>query len=62
MKKFEYKIENIKAYGVTSLVLTKEHEKKFNSLGAEGWELIDMISLNNPRNLIVVFKRELTEE
>lgn len=27
MKKFEYKIENIKAYGVTSLVLTKEHEK-----------------------------------
>ncbi|WIV10660.1 DUF4177 domain-containing protein [Proteiniborus sp. MB09-C3] len=61
MKKFEYKIENIKAFGVTSLVLTKEHEKKFNALGAEGWELVSLKSLNNPRNLIVVFKREIIE-
>lgn len=62
MKKFEYKVENIKAFGVTSLVLTKEHEKKFNTLGAEGWELVNLKSLNNPRNLIVVFKREINEE
>lgn len=62
MKKFEYKIENIKAYGVTSLVLTKEHEKKFNSLGKEGWELVSLNSLNNPRNLVVIFKREIVEE
>lgn len=62
MKKFEYKVENIKAFGVTSLVLTKEHEKKFNALGEEGWELVNLKSLNNPRNLIVVFKREITED
>ncbi len=62
MKKFEYKVENIKTFGVTSLVLTKEHEKKFNDLGEEGWELVTLNSLNNPRNLIAVFKREITEE
>lgn len=62
MKKFEYKVENIKAYGVTSLVLTKDHEKKFNSLGAEGWELVSLNSLNNPRNLVLVFKREIFED
>ncbi|WP_352420064.1 DUF4177 domain-containing protein [Proteiniborus sp.] len=62
MRKYEYKIENIKAYGVTSLVLTKEHEKKFNVLGADGWELVSLKSLNNPRNLIAVFKREIIED
>ncbi|MFA5525040.1 MAG: DUF4177 domain-containing protein [Tissierellales bacterium] len=61
MKKFEYKIENIKAFGVTSLVLTKEHEKKFNTLGSEGWELVNLKSLSNPRNLVVVFKREVND-
>lgn len=60
MKKFEYKVENIKAFGVTSLVLTKEHENKFNSLGEEGWELVTLNSLNNTRNLIAVFKREIS--
>lgn len=57
MKKYEYKVENIKAFGVTSLVLTKDHENKFNALGEEGWELVTLNTLNNPRNLIAVFKR-----
>ena len=58
MKKYEYKIENFRAYGVTSLVLTKEHENKLNELGSQGWELIELSTLKNPRNIIAVFKRE----
>ncbi len=61
MKKFEYKIENLKAYGVTSLVLTKDHENKLNKLGEEGWELIELNTLKNPRNITAVFKRVISE-
>lgn len=61
MKKYEYKIENLRTYGMVTMVLTKEHEEKFNKLGDEGWELVGLNSNNSGRNIIAVFKREKAE-
>lgn len=58
MKKFEYKIENLRTYGMVSLVLTKEHEIKLNELGEEGWELVGLNSNTSGRNIVAIFKRE----
>ncbi len=58
MKKFEYKVENLRPHGMTSMVLTKQHEKKLNSLGEEGWELVGINSSKGGRNILAIFKRE----
>lgn len=55
--KFEYKVENIRLHGMTSMVLTKEHEKKLNELGKEGWEMVGFTSSASGRNIAAVFKR-----
>lgn len=61
MKKYEYKVENFRTYGMVSMVLTNEHEKKMNELGDEGWELVGINSSNTGRNIIGIFKREKKE-
>lgn len=61
MKKFEYKVENLRTYGMVSMVLTKEHEEKLNKLGDEGWDLVGLNSNTSGRNIVAVFKREKNE-
>ncbi len=61
MKKFEYKIKNLRTHGLTSMVLTAEHEKLLNTLGDEGWELVGISKNANGRNVMAVFKREKQE-
>ncbi|MTI70508.1 MAG: DUF4177 domain-containing protein [Firmicutes bacterium] len=56
MKKFEYKVENLRTHGMTTMVLTKDHEEKFNELGEEGWELVGLEK--SSRNILAIFKRE----
>ncbi|MGO1367969.1 MAG: DUF4177 domain-containing protein [Senegalia sp. (in: firmicutes)] len=56
--KFEYKVENMRLHGMTSMVLTKEHEKKLNELGEEGWEMVGLTASASGRNIAAVFKRE----
>lgn len=56
--KFEYKVENLRLHGMTSMVLTKEHEKKLNELGDEGWEMVGMTTSASGRNVAAVFKRK----
>ncbi|MBS4534656.1 DUF4177 domain-containing protein [Clostridium sp. D2Q-14] len=58
MRKFEYKVENLRLHGMTSMVLTKEHENKLNQFGDEGWELVSMTTSSSGRNIVAVFKRE----
>ncbi|MBS4537112.1 DUF4177 domain-containing protein [Clostridium sp. D2Q-11] len=61
MKKFEYKVENLRLHGMTSMVLTKDHEKKMNELGEQGWEMVGISTSASGRNVISVFKREKEE-
>lgn len=56
--KFEYKVENLRLHGMTSMVLTNEHEKKLNELGEEGWEMVGLTTSASGRNVAAVFKRE----
>ncbi|MTI66639.1 MAG: DUF4177 domain-containing protein [Firmicutes bacterium] len=56
MKRFEYKVENLRTHGMTTMVLTKDHEKRFNELGKEGWELVGLEK--SSRNILAIFKRE----
>lgn len=58
MRKFEYKIENLRTYGMVSMVLTKEHEEKLNQLGEEGWELVGINGNTKGRSIVAIFKRE----
>lgn len=58
MKKFEYKVENLRLHGMTSMVLTKDHEKKLNELGDEGWDMVGLSASSSGRNIVAVFKRE----
>ncbi|WP_066495241.1 DUF4177 domain-containing protein [Abyssisolibacter fermentans] len=58
MRKFEYKIENLRTYGMVSMVLTKEHEEKLNQLGKEGWELVGINGNTKGRSIVAIFKRE----
>lgn len=59
MKKWEYKIINLNAKGVTNLVLSKEDENKLNELGNIGWELITATPTVNGRNICCIFKKEV---
>jgi len=61
MKKFEYKIENYRTHGLTTFVLTKDHEEKLNKLGEEGWELVSMHNPKSGRSIMAIFKREVQE-
>ncbi|RKD32581.1 DUF4177 domain-containing protein [Thermohalobacter berrensis] len=61
MEKFEYKIENLKVHGVTKLILTKEHEERLNTLGENGWELVQMFTTHNKRQVTAIFKRKKVE-
>ena len=61
--RWEYKIESIRIsfdYGATSL---EEHTDAFNSLGAEGWELVSVTTGNigngYTSNHLFTFKRRL---
>jgi len=58
MKKFEYKIENFRTHGMTTFILTKDHEEKMNRLGEDGWELIGINNPKSGRNIMAIFKRE----
>lgn len=61
MTKFEYKVENLRLHGMTSMVLTKDHENKMNELGEKGWELVGLSPSTSGRNIVAVFKREKNE-
>ncbi|WDV44576.1 DUF4177 domain-containing protein [Clostridiaceae bacterium M8S5] len=58
MKKFEYKIENLRTHGMVSMVLTKQHEEKLNELGNQGWELVGINNNSKGRSIVAIFKRE----
>ncbi|QEK12387.1 DUF4177 domain-containing protein [Crassaminicella thermophila] len=58
MKKWEYKIINLRAKGVTNLVLSKEDEEELNKLGDEGWELVSSVPTVNGRTICCMLKRE----
>lgn len=58
MKKWEYKILNLRAKGVTNLVLSKEDEQELNKLGDEGWELVSTAPTVNGRTICCIMKRE----
>ena len=62
MKKFEYKVVQIKRGAFTS---NDKYEKQFvaelNALGAEGWELIEITGNASLEGYVLqVFKRELS--
>lgn len=61
MKKIEYKVENLRLHGMTSMLLTKDHEKKLNELGDEGWEMVGMTASSSGRNIACIFKRVKTD-
>lgn len=58
MKKWEYKILNLKTKGVTNLVLSKEDEEELNKLGDEGWEVVASAPTVNGRTICCILKRE----
>lgn len=58
MKKWEYKVINLKAKGVTNLVLSKEDEDVLNKLGEQGWELVSSAPTVNGRTICCMLKRE----
>lgn len=58
MKKWEYKILNLRAKGVTNLVLSKEDEQELNKQGDEGWELVSSAPTVNGRTICCIMKRE----
>ncbi|TCO80072.1 DUF4177 domain-containing protein [Marinisporobacter balticus] len=58
MKKWEYRIINLHAKGVTNLVLSKEDEDVLNALGDEGWELVSSVPTVNGRTICCMLKRE----
>ena len=58
MKQWEYKIINLRAKGVTNLVLSKEDEDELNILGDQGWELVSSVPTVNGRNICCMLKRE----
>lgn len=58
MKKWEYRILNFKAKGVTNLVLSKEDEDELNKFGEEGWELATSAPTVNGRTICCILKRE----
>ncbi|KXG74342.1 DUF4177 domain-containing protein [Thermotalea metallivorans] len=58
MKKWEYKILNLKPKGVTNLVLSKEDEEALNKLGDEGWEVVTSAPTVNGRTICCILKRE----
>lgn len=60
MRTWEYKIINLRAKGVTNLVLSKEDEDELNKLGKEGWELVSTAPTVNGRTICCMLKREIT--
>lgn len=58
MTKWEYKILNLKAKGVSTLVLSKADEDKLNLLGEEGWQLKSTAPTVNGRNICCILMRE----
>lgn len=58
MKKWEYKIVNLSAKGITNLVLSKEDEITLNKWGEEGWELVSTAPTVNGRTICCILKRE----
>ncbi len=61
MKKWEYKIINLKTKGVSNLVLSKDDEEKLNKLGEEGWELTTATPTVNGRNICCILKRQAND-
>lgn len=59
--KWEYRIINLKAKGVTNLVLSKEDEVKLNELGKVGWELVTAAPTVNGRTICCIFKKLICE-
>jgi len=55
---WEYKILNLKAKGVTNLVLSKEDEDELNRWGEEDWELASGVPTVNGRTICCILKRE----
>ncbi len=56
---WEYKVEHIKTAGATNLVMSKKDQDSINSLGSEGWELVEAVPTVNGRTIIMFFKRPL---
>lgn len=60
--KFEYKFLPIRLYGVTAKGLNVNTEKQFNELGQERWELVNIQTGLNSRQMTAIFKREVLDE
>ncbi|WP_141228357.1 DUF4177 domain-containing protein [Anaeromicrobium sediminis] len=58
MKKWEYKIINLKTKGVTNLVLSKDDEDKLNVLGEDGWQLVSAVPTVNGRTICCMLMKE----
>jgi hypothetical protein len=58
MKKFEYKIVNLRTKGMVNIILTPEHEKRLNELGNDGWELISTSMTKDGRTVMCILKKE----
>ncbi len=58
MKTWKYKIINLRAKGVTNLVLSREDEDELNKLGEEGWELVSTAPTVNGRTICCILKKE----
>ncbi len=56
---WEYRIEHIKTAGATNLVMSKKDQDLVNSLGREGWEMVEAVPTVNGRTIILFFKRQL---
>ena len=64
MRKWEYLTEVIETKGtISSKIEATEFNKALNTLGKEGWELIDKTALaaevGRTESIVCVFKREL---
>ena len=71
MKKFEYKLLTITITHLRRKKFQEELDKKFQTWGNKGWDLIKMEPITSgafffqgatTREFLVVFKREKTEE
>ena len=62
MSRWEHKIVNIRS---EKYALTPDAEPELNALGAEGWELVGMTSVNFKSgatdNIAMVFKRRVAD-
>ena len=66
MKKFEYKTAYVgeKGQATSDTISNSIDETQLNRLGKEGWELVNIIKVEEERrtNLTAIFKRELKDK